>query len=403
MLRYLVYCCTLCVVLVSHNCYASSVRIKAVVDGKAITSLDVSRRAQANAFFYKTAHAGSDRNEVLQSLVDESMLELEAKELGMSVSKHELEAEAGKLFSVLGVCDELDIGECAAQNGLDYKSVENHLRSRVIWSKMLAARVAPFLAVSDSDVENYVDEAKSAGLETVLDMEQVFVPFKAGRVLDSVLSELNKGVALDKIAARYREHAVYADRAVGVTASAFLPDVKASLVRAKVGQVIGPVRIDRGYLVLKLLSKVKVGKGFLNSSASIKRTSVTKGDHENVLRVMKGRGANCDNFDSIAKNMGLEVTGLDVRIGDLASKLQFMLSNATPGEVLSSTSDSSNGGSEGEKEKVDLIVLCGISRSGGPTAEEVYKIKRAVYTEKLVSASGRLMESIRNRHFTKRF
>ncbi|KAA8471977.1 SurA N-terminal domain-containing protein [Anaplasma marginale] len=401
MLRYLLCCCALCVILASHHCCASSVRIKAVVDGKAITSLDVSRRTKANAFFYKTAHAGSDQGEVLQSLVDESVLELEAKELGISVGKRELEAEASKMFSVLGVCDGLSVGECVAQNGLDYKSVEDHLRSRVIWSKILATRVAPFLAVSDSDVENYVDEAKSAGLETVLDLEQVFVPFKAGNVLDSVLSELNKGVALDKIASRYREHAVYADRAVGVTASAFLPDVKISLVKAKVGQVIGPIRIDRGYLVLKLLNKVKVSKGFLNSSASIKRVSVARSDHENVLRVMKGRGANCDTFDGIAKNMGLDATSLDVRVGDLASKLQFMLSNAELGEVLSSAAAA--GGDSSEGEKVDLIVLCGVSQGGSPTAEEVYKIKQAVYTEKLVSASGRLMESIRGRHFTKKF
>ncbi|ASI47934.1 hypothetical protein AOV_03975 [Anaplasma ovis str. Haibei] len=401
MLRYLACCCALCVVLASHCCSASSVRIKAVVDGKAITSLDVSRRTKANAFFYRTAHAGSDQAEVLQSLVDESVLELEAKELGISVGKHELEAEASKMFSVLGVCDGLSIGECVVQNGLDHKSVEDHLRSRVVWSKILATRVAPFLAVSDSDVENYVDEARSTGLETVLDMEQVFVPFKAGSVLDSVLSELNKGVALDKIAARYREHAVYADHAVGVTASAFLPDVKVSLVRANVGQVIGPIRIDRGYLVLKLLNKVKVSKGFLNSSASIKRVSVASSDHENVLRVMKGRGANCESFDGIAKNMGLDATSLDVRIGDLASKLQFMLSNAELGEVLSTTAAGEGSGAEGGK--IDLIVLCSISRGGDPTAEEVYKIKQAVYTEKLVSASGRLMDSIRSRHFTRKF
>ncbi|MCU7611267.1 peptidylprolyl isomerase [Anaplasma capra] len=374
----------------------SSVRIKAVVDGKAITSLDVSKRVRANMFFYKTVHAGGGQSEVLQSLVDESMLELEAKELGISVESHEFDAEAGRMFAVLGVCDGLNVVECTTRNGLDYQSVEGHVKSRVIWNKMLASMVAPFLAVSDGDVENYVAEARSSCLETVLDMEQVFVPFRAGNVLDSVLSELNKGVALDKIATRYREHAVYVDHAVGVTASAFLPDVRVSLMKAKIGQVIGPIRVDRGYLVFKLLSKVRVGKGFLNSSANIKRASIAAGDQENIMKVMKARDANCGNFDGIAKDMGLDVTSLDVRVGDLASKLQSMLSSARLEEILSSAA-----GENGEK--VDLIMLCGVSQGGELTAEEVHKIRQMVYTEKLVSASDRLMERMRGRHFTERF
>ncbi|MGN7678467.1 MAG: hypothetical protein ACTJLL_01750 [Anaplasma sp.] len=371
--------------------------MEAVVDGKVITSLDVSKRLVANTFFYKTTHAGSSKGEVLQSLIDESVLELEAAELGLSVDKQELEAEASRLFSVLGVCGGLSIEECASQNELDTQSVEAHIRSRVIWGKMLSARVVPFLAVSDSDVADYIAETKSDSLETVLDLEQVFVPFKAGHVLDAVLSEINKGVELEKISARYREHAIYADHTVGAVASAFVADVRTALMKAKVGEVVGPIKIDRGYLVLKLLGKVKVGKRFLNSLASLKRLSVAQADAENVMRDIKVRGATCDTLESIVKSIGLEAASLEVRVGDLASKLQSVLKDAKPGEVLSSPAKDGDA-------MVDLIMLCGTTQRGQElTEEEVHRIKQAVYADKLVSASSKLMESIRGRHFTEKF
>ena len=47
----------------------------------------------------------------------------------------------------------------------------------------------PFLGVSEDEVMRRAEEAVSSGLETVLDLEQVFVPFKSGSVLDSVHSE----------------------------------------------------------------------------------------------------------------------------------------------------------------------------------------------------------------------
>ncbi|KJV64685.1 surA N-terminal domain protein [Anaplasma phagocytophilum str. ApMUC09] len=393
MSRWFPWLCFLCLVIpCGKGC--ASVKIEAVVDDKVLTSLDVDRREHANGFFYKTAYAEGNRREVLGLLIDEVILELEAKQLGITVEKQEVAQEVERLFSVLGVCSGLSLDECAAGNGLDAASIESHVRSRVIWSKILSTRVAPFLSVADDEVSQYVAEAKSDALETVLDLEQVFVPFRAGAVLDSVASELHKGVELTKIAERYREHGVYVDRTMGASAVGFVHDVKVSLLRAKEGSIIGPVRIDKGHLLLKLLSKVRVKKRFMNSVVSMKQLSVPVKEAGSILDDLRVRGVGCSSFADVVKTLGFEPGDVVVRVRDLSSKLQLMLEGAKPDQVLRSDSGDS---------RVDLIMLCGISEGGELTADEIARIKHAAYTNKLVVASTRLMENMRKRHFIKRF
>ena len=371
----------------------ASVKAEAVVDDKVITSRDVESRGKANYFFYRTSYAEGNKGEVLQSLIDEAVLELEAKGLGITVEKEELDQEAERLVTVLGVCTGQTLESCAEENGLDFTSIQAHLRSRVIWSKILAAKVMPFLSVTNSEVDNYIAETKSNGLETVLDMEQVFVPLRAGSVLDLVVGELRKGVSLEKIAERYREHGVYVDHTVGAALAMFSQDIKKVLLHAAIGEVVGPIKIDRGYLLLKLSSKVRVKKSFMNSVANIKQLSVPEKEAKGVAAVMDGvKGEGCLPFEDAAKRVGVEAVDLEVRVKDLSSKLQSMLEHAKFGEVI--RSDSSNGA-----DKVNFVVLCSLKEVDEVRPEEVARIKQMVYTDKLVSASSRLMRSMKERHF----
>ncbi|MFV9839017.1 MAG: SurA N-terminal domain-containing protein [Aaplasma endosymbiont of Hyalomma asiaticum] len=391
MSRWFLWLCALCFVVPSvHAC--ASVKIEAVVDDRVLTSLDVERRVEANGFFYKTSHAWGNKDEVLQSLVDEMLLELEAKELGMSIEANEVSQEVERLFSVLGVCREQSVEECASSNNLDSATVRAHVRSRVIWGKMLAQRIMPFLGVSEDEVMRRAEEAVSSGLETVLDLEQVFVPFKSGSVLDSVHSEFLKGVELNKIAERYREHGVYVDKTVGAAVSGFVPDVKARLLRSDVGSIIGPVKIDRGYLLLKLLGKVRVSRGFMNSTVSLKQLSVPVESVDAVYNDLKDKSSDCGTFVEAMRGAGFQPADLVVKVKDLSSKLQYMLENAILGEVLRSD----------DVGKVDFVVLCGITKESEPAQDDMMRIRHAVYTDKLIFASNRLMEEIRKRHFIKR-
>lgn len=372
-----------------------AVRAEAIVDDKVITSLDVDRRGKANYFFYRTSYAEGNRGEVLQSLIDEAILEFEAKERGISVEPEELEQETERLFTVLGVCSGQTLEVCVTENGLNLESIQAHLRSRVIWSKILAVRVMPFISVTNHEVDNFIAETKSDSLETVLDMEQVFVPLRAGSVLDLVVGELHKGVSLDKIAERYREHGVYVDHTVGASLAMFSQDIKRVLLQAVVGEVVGPIKIDRGYLLLKLFSKVRVRKGFMSSVASIKQLSVPEKEASGVAAVMDGvKGEGCLSFEDIAKRVGFEAVDLEVRVKDLSSKLQSMLENAKFGEVMRSDSSDGTG-------KVSFVVLCGLKDAGEMRPEEVARIRQMVYTDKIVGASSRLMKTIKARHFIK--
>ncbi|MDB1135584.1 SurA N-terminal domain-containing protein [Candidatus Anaplasma sp. TIGMIC] len=393
MLRWVPFISVLCFVVV-HCAAHASVRIEAVVDDRVLTSLDIEARERANGFFHKTSYAEGNRDEVLQSLIDEVVLELEAKDLGIPVEQEEIDQEVSKLFSVLGVCSGQNLDSCAGANNLDRESLLSHVRSRIIWNKILSARVAPFLAITEDEVAHYVAETRSNGLETVLDLEQVFVPFRAGAVLDSVSSELHKGVDLNKIAERYREHGVYVDRTVGAAIGGFVADVKAGLLRAEVGSVVGPVRIERGFMLMKVLGKVRVRKGFVNSIASLKQLSVPLSEADSTVNFLKARGATCATFEEVVKNAGFQPAGLVVRVRDLSSRLQLMLESAKSDEILRSDN--------GESGKVDFIMLCGITDGGEPSMEDVAKIRHAAYTEKLVTASNRLIETMRKRHFIRK-
>ena len=374
----------------------ASVKAEAIVDDKVITSLDVDSRGKANYFFYRTSYAEGNRGEVLQSLIDEAVLEIEAKGLGITVEKEELEQETERLLSALGVCAGQSLELCAEENGLDLKTIQAHLRSRVIWSKILAAKVVPFLSVTNDEVDNFIAETKSNGLETVLDMEQVFVPLRAGSVLDLVVGELQKGVGLDKIAERYREHGVYVDHTVGASLAMFSQDIKKVLRQAEVGEIVGPIKIDRGYLLLKLFSKVRVRKSFMNSVASMKQLSVPAKEAKGVAAVMDGvKGGGCLSFEDAAKRVGFESVDLEVLVKDLSSKLQSMLEHAKFGEVLRSE------GSDGT-DKVSFVVLCSLKDSDEVRPEEVARIKQMVYTDKIVNASSRLMGAMKARHFIKK-
>ena len=245
---------------------ARAVKVLALVNDLPITDLDVSRRMKLHRIlgmrFRSTAQA---RKRALQALIDDAVLEAEARRLGMALEETQVEAAVRRMASGMGGMDKLRA--VLRRNGLDMNFLRSYVRGQMIFRTLLAR--------SGRKIDARVDDAAVNGrLHKILSdprlkpitiwrIRQVTLPVDDVAPVMRQQLLLARAVEARQIMRRYRGCGslrsaasgifnVRISRVIEADPRRMPKPLRAALRKAGTRHLVGPVRAPRGIQLLAL-------------------------------------------------------------------------------------------------------------------------------------------------------
>jgi peptidyl-prolyl cis-trans isomerase SurA len=223
----------------------------------------------------RAARATALRHEVLERLIDDELILQQAAELKLSISSEQVDSSIEEIKKQNSLNDD-QLREALRSQGMTMAAYRSDLRRQLLRYRVLNIAVGSRVNISDDEVRAYYDRHMKDGSNVQVRAAHVFVAIPDGAdaatvaekqaQAQKILERAKAGEDFAKLARETSDDA--ATRADGGDLGYFgkdmLPKAIEELVFAmKVGEVRGPIRVDRGFHILKLVDrKVKDPKPF---------------------------------------------------------------------------------------------------------------------------------------------
>jgi peptidyl-prolyl cis-trans isomerase SurA len=128
---------------------ARSQEVAVLVDGVPITDLDIAQRAKLELL---STHKNPSRQEVLNTLIDETLEINEAKHFDINVPDSEVESSYSNVAQHMGI-DAQKLTEILNHAGSSAQSLKSRLKAQMAWGALVRGRYKASLEIADTAVD----------------------------------------------------------------------------------------------------------------------------------------------------------------------------------------------------------------------------------------------------------
>jgi peptidyl-prolyl cis-trans isomerase SurA len=344
-------------------------KIVAVVNDEIISEYDVKERMRLI-----TATTGAVRTQeeyeqlrktVVQLLVDEKLQIQEAKEQKINVTDQEVtqrfnELAARNNISAAQFTQELE------RMGASKDTIMSQVKAGIAWEEVINARLRPFLAIGDAEVQSYIENLKSNKGEPEYRIGEIFLaadsPDKRAETLQTaqrLVRQIREGAEFGAVARQFSD---IATGAVGgdsgwVIAEHINPDIKDEVLKLTEGEVSDPIEVTGGFYIVTVADKRRVlSPDPDEAQVQLKQiifapSAADPGQQQRITAQTAGINS-CDEVSSVASSLGAQDYGDlgTVKMGDLPKPVNRAVRNL---EVGHATEPLNTG------QDVRVLVLCG--------------------------------------------
>ncbi|MCT2400490.1 peptidylprolyl isomerase [Novosphingobium mangrovi (ex Huang et al. 2023)] len=364
-------------------------RATAVVNGSVITGTDVDQRlallVAANKGKISDEEMKRLRLQVLRNLIDETLQIQEAKASDIEVSQAEVDQSYARVAAQNFNQNTSAMDAYLKRIGSSAESLKRQIRGELSWQRLLQRNVAPFINVSEDEVNEMLDRLKAAKGTDEYRLGEIYLaaPAEARQQVyenaTQIVQQLREGGSFVAYARQYSQASTAAVGGdLGWIRLAQLPGELATVAREmQPGQLVGPIEVPGGFDILYLIDKRQVLTADPRDAVlALKQISINfpKGISEakagemaeqfaNTIKTAKG----CGDVDRVAAQAGAQVVANDqVKARDLPGPIQNAILQLSPGETLPPFGSLQDG--------VRILMLCGRDDpqvDNGPSFEQL--------------------------------
>jgi peptidyl-prolyl cis-trans isomerase SurA len=249
-------------------------RIVAVVNEEIIMLSEVEKGVAASG---EEIHAGDRlergekvrqvRQKVLNQLIEEKLIDIEIKKMGMKVTGKELDAAVEDIKRRNGVTQE-ELEKALEKDGLTFETFKKQLEKRILRSRFIQWSVKVDMTPGEKDLGEFYQKNIDR-YRTTESYRPAHILFRvpkgatpddvqgARKKCGMVLGKIQAGEDFGEMALLYSEDPSAKDRGdLGFFKKGeLLPAVEREALRLKAGEVSGIVKTDYGFHIIKLLDR----------------------------------------------------------------------------------------------------------------------------------------------------
>lgn len=251
-------------------------RIEAIANDRVILKSDLDKY-EADYLKKMRSHLSAEqlpdrltiRRQALDQLINSALVEQLAEKMGVSISDTHLDQMMETAAKINGTTVQRLYEESFKRDGLTPAQTREKFRKEALLSEFQSINVRKRIKISNQEIDQMVDILKKEqGHEVMYQIADIFLRLESSmspqeiaqveNLANELVNRIKKGESFGKLAAQYSQD----DKASsggewGETNINSLPTMFTDhIVGAKEGDIIGPVRIDSGYIIIKIM-KIK--------------------------------------------------------------------------------------------------------------------------------------------------
>ena len=237
-------------------------RIVATVDGSPITQFELERFIRLNGGADPNAVSEEDRAKALELLIGETLVRLESRQLGLSVSREDVDLYIEEIKRGNGL-DDSTLSEALAQQGFTIETYKVQIAKELLKNQLIMRRIRQDVNVTSGDVQKFYEDNKDIFAKVgSVHIRQIFfvLPPNASEtqqqqvasVAQAALQELNSGKSFASVAKKYSQGPEASDGgSLGwMEKGQMIPQLEQVAFGLQKGQVGPPVRTGAGVHIL---------------------------------------------------------------------------------------------------------------------------------------------------------
>lgn len=236
--------------------------IAAVVNEDAITASDVNDRMDMIIISSGLKNSDEIRKklapQIIEGLIEEQLQMQEARRLEITVPDEEIQQGLNTIAQQNNIPVE-KFEEVLRQSRINIMTVRNQVRAQISWNKVVQQRLRPSVNVTDSDIDDYLQRARSNIGKTEYLVAEIFLPVDdpkneqpALQLTQNLIKEIRAGAPFSRVAQQFSKAAgAQQGGSLGWIQQGHLPDeLDRVIVTMNKGDLSEPVRSLSGYHIL---------------------------------------------------------------------------------------------------------------------------------------------------------
>lgn len=329
-------------------------QIIAVVNKDAITADDLEARYKFFMFTSGVKDAGNKSTimkQIMQSLIEDTIKRQAAETQHIIIPDEAIDAELEKIAQSNGATLDQMTQNFKSQ-GVSIKTFRDSIRAQIAWVEYVRAKHGQSVQVSEKEINETLEKIKQKSGETQYSYVEVFLnidsPSQETSVrqqAENILSQLKSSSNPQAIARQFSQStsAQQGGMVTLVSENRLDPALKTAFQSAGDNNVVGPVRVNGGFLVAKLMEKRFAGQADANlNDITLCQVSVSLPEESNeaALTELKTKldeiseVKGCAAFKDKIKNMGAQATEQTIKMGQLPPELRTLVNKTGMGRCL---------------------------------------------------------------------
>ena len=389
---------------------SAQVRVLARVNDDAITDFDLKQRV---LFAIRTTGLQDSADlrqrmaaQILRQMIDERLQIQDAKRLGLKATDGEIQQRFGDIERAAGM-SRGQFKQYIQSTGVSFDIAVQQIEAQIAWSKIIRRRVRPQVDVSESEIDDALNRARSNVGKTESRVAEIFVPIdradladEAKRSADRIIEQLRRGAAFGAVAQQFSQGATAAagGELGWVLPGSLDPALDAAVERLQVRQHSEPIRSSAGWHILYVIDRrsfaaarpddvrLNLTQMTLPLPVNASPDEVAKATAE-AQKAMTGVRT-CADLHARARELKGATSGdlSSVRVGDLQANPQMF-------EQIPKLNPGGTAGPFRVAEGLQVVALCSKAGADGlPTRDA---ISQQILLQKLEAAGRRYMRDLR--------
>jgi parvulin-like peptidyl-prolyl isomerase len=256
-------------------------RVVAVVNDDVIT---LSELKESAIIVNPTSTKDIDESEILQQMIEQKLLEQEAKKLGIKVTDAEIDASIEDVKKKYNLNDE-QMTEVLKKQNMTPESFREQWKNQLLANKLLDSQLKNKIVITDDEIEdyykkNYAEESADTDVASAdAPAEEVKIAHilissdtpDAKKKAEEVAKLAKSGKDFGQLAKQYSDDTLSADKGGDLgyfKKGDLIPSLETAVDNTPVGGVTGPVESPAGYHIIKVLERKEPEKAKKKSGSS---------------------------------------------------------------------------------------------------------------------------------------
>ena len=216
------------------------------------------------------------QSQVLELMIEERLLQQEAKKLGIQVTEKEIDAAVEEVKRRYNLTEE-QMDEALKKQNLTPESFREQWRKQLLHNKLIGTQVQGQIAITEDEIKEYYEE-KGGELESLEEIRIAHILITVESPDEEKQAE-NQALEIAKLAKSGEDFSELAKQFSKDTSSAerggdlgyfkkgdMVVELEKAVIGTRIGEIVGPVRSTAGYHVIKVIDKKMVEANSLDNA-----------------------------------------------------------------------------------------------------------------------------------------